>query len=144
SVGQLNRGSAMKMSLTMKHAACWRICIICWEGKALAKHLTDRDILRVVELLDTWNSKLTWERLCDACEAEIGTRPTRQTLSKFSRVTEAYKACKDRIKNQDEALSVPPTLKMAAERIERLKRENERLKRENGNLLEQFVVWQYN
>lgn len=110
----------------------------------MARHLNDRDIERIVALLDRWEGKLTWQHLCDACEAEIGTRPTRQTLSKFKRVTGAFKATKERIKNQDESLNVPPSLKMAAVRIERLTRENERLKRENNELLEQFVVWQYN
>lgn len=110
----------------------------------MAKHLTDRDVERIVELLDGWQEKLTWDTLCDACEPVIGTRPTRQTLTKFQRVKSAYKATKERIKHQDDALRVPPTLKMAAERIERLTRENERLERENRELLEQFVVWQYN
>lgn len=35
-------------------------------------------------------------------------------------------------------------MKVAAERIVRLERENERLKRENAGLLQQLVVWQYN
>ena len=110
----------------------------------MAKHLRDRDIERIVTLLDGWRGKLTWDRLCDACEPKIGTRPTRQTLAKSQRVTGAYKATKKRIKSEDDAVNAPPTLKMAADRIERLKRENERLERENGELLEQFVVWQYN
>jgi hypothetical protein len=33
---------------------------------------------------------------------------------------------------------------VAIERIARLERENERLKRENSELLQQFIVWQYN
>ena len=40
--------------------------------------------------------------------------------------------------------SLPPSMRVAVERINRLEQENERLKRENGQLLEQFVVWQYN
>jgi len=35
-------------------------------------------------------------------------------------------------------------MRVAAERIARLERENDRLKRENNELLEQYVVWQYN
>ncbi len=35
-------------------------------------------------------------------------------------------------------------MRVAIERINRLERENERLKHENTQLLQQFVVWQYN
>jgi hypothetical protein len=63
---------------------------------------------------------------------------------KFVRIEKAFSACKQRIKEGFSELSIPPTLKVAAERISRLERENERLKQENRHLLEQFVVWQYN
>lgn len=110
----------------------------------MSRHLNEQDIDRVVELLDGWKGKLTWELLCDACERTINTRPTRQTLAKFQRIAGAYKAIKERGREEAESLSIPPSLNAAAERIERLTRENERLKRENNELLEQFVVWQYN
>lgn len=35
-------------------------------------------------------------------------------------------------------------MRVAIERIARLERENERLKRENTELLQHYVVWQYN
>lgn len=110
----------------------------------MAKHLTDKDIERVVEILDGWRDKLTWEALCDACLPVIGSNPARQTLLKFPRVTNAYNACKKRLKEGIPALSTPPFMRVAIERIARLEKENERLKRENADLLEQFVVWQYN
>lgn len=110
----------------------------------MSRHLNEHDIERIVELLDGWKGKLTWELLCDACERTINTRPTRQTLAKFQRIAGAYKAVKERGREEVESLSIPPSLNAAAQRIERLTRENERLKRENNELLEQFVVWQYN
>lgn len=110
----------------------------------MARHLTDRDIEAVVGLLDGWKDKLTWDRLCDACEATLGTRPSRQTLHRHARIKEAYKLTKERLKDADESLSLPPTMKAAAERLARLEAENERLRRENESLLEQFVRWQYN
>lgn len=51
---------------------------------------------------------------------------------------------KERAKEGTKELKLPPTLAMAAQRIDRLTREVERLERENTALLEQFVVWQYN
>lgn len=110
----------------------------------MAKHLTDSDIERIVELLDGWSDKLTWEALCEACKPLLGTAPVRQTLYRHARIRHAYKLAKERLRDASEGLKVPPTLKAAAERIARLENENERLKRENNLLLEQFVVWQYN
>lgn len=110
----------------------------------LAKHLTDKDIERVVEILDGWQDQLTWEALCDACLRVIGTKPARQTLLKFSRVISAYSECKKRLKAGIPKKSLPPSIRVAVERINRLEQENGRLKQENANLLQQFVVWQYN
>jgi predicted RNase H-like nuclease (RuvC/YqgF family) len=110
----------------------------------LARHLTDRDVERVVEILDGWRDKLTWELLCEACAPIIGTKPARQTLAKFVRIENAFEACKKRLKDDTQEMRLPHSIKIAAERITRLERENERLKRENRELLQQFVIWQYN
>ena len=110
----------------------------------MAKHLREADVERVVELLDGWTGKLTWESLSYACASWIGTTPTRQTLASFSRIQGAYRACKQRLKDESQVVPTPPTLKAAGDRIARLEREKERLQRENRGLLEQFVVWQYN
>jgi hypothetical protein len=110
----------------------------------LAKHLTDADIERIVEILDGWREKLGWEALCDACLPIIGTKPARQTLMKYVRIKNAFIAAKKRIKEGLPALAAPLSMRVAIERITRLERENERLKRENTELLQQFVVWQYN
>jgi hypothetical protein len=110
----------------------------------LAKHLTDYDVKRIVEMLDGWRDKLTWETLCDACLPVIGVKPVRQTLVKFARIQNAFKACKKRLKEEVPSIKLPPTMRVATERIARLEVENERLRRENRELLEQFVVWQYN
>lgn len=110
----------------------------------MAKHLTDRDVERVVGILDGWSDKLTWDALCEACTPIIGTTPARQTLAKFVRIEHAFEACKKRLKNETQEIHLPPSMKIAVERITRLESENERLKRENRELLQQFVVWQYN
>ena len=110
----------------------------------MAKHITDKDIEKIVGIIDGWIDKLTWEALCDACLPSIGVKPTRQTLMKFVRIKQAFEVCKKRIKEDVPAMPVPSTIKVAAERIARLERENDRLKLENAALLEQFVVWQYN
>jgi hypothetical protein len=110
----------------------------------MGKHLTDHDIEYIVGLLDGWSNKLTWETLCDACVPVIGAKPARQTLASIVRIESAYAACKKRLKENNNEVRLPPSRQMVAERINRLERENERLKRENIELLQQFVVWQYN
>ncbi len=110
----------------------------------MGKHLSDYDIERVVELLDGWQDKLTWDALCQACGPVLKTEPSRQTLYRYPRVKNAFQQTKERLKHVEEEIKLPPSMKVAAERIARLERENERLKRENFGLLEQFVVWQYN
>lgn len=111
----------------------------------MAKHLTSRDVERIVTLLDGWTGKLTWDGLCAACVPLINTKPSRQTLDRSTRIKDAFNATKKRLKNELlEGPKLPPTLRAAAQRLERLSNENERLKRENAQLLEQFVVWQYN
>ncbi len=110
----------------------------------MAKHLSDMDIERIVEILDGWNEKLIWESLCDACLPAIGVKPARQTLMKFVRIKNAFIAAKKRFKDGAPEIPAPPSMRVAIERIARLERENERLNRENTELLQQFVVWQYN
>lgn len=110
----------------------------------MGRHLSDRDIDRVVGLLDGWRNQLTWGALCNACEDVIGTTPVRQTLYRIERVRQAFLIAKERIRSRAEAITVPASLRVAAERIARLEAENLRLKKEQAMLREQFVVWQYN
>ena len=110
----------------------------------MARHLSDRDVEQIVEILDGWRDGLMWEALCEACKPRIGVAPARQTLYRFSRIKHAYQAAKDRIRNAGSEVKAPPSMRVAAERIARLENENARLKDENRRLLEQFAVWQYN
>ena len=114
----------------------------------MAKHLTDKDIERIVEFLDEWDLtiRLTWSKLCLAVNESLGLNYTRQTLQKYSRIKEAYKSVKEHSsgKVSRKRKVLPSSLAAAASKIEKLERENQRLKRENDRLLEQFLVWQYN
>lgn len=112
--------------------------------KSSHRHLTGKDVERIVDLLDGWEGNLTWEALCNACPGAIGFKPTRQTLSRFENIARAYKLAKERARDTVRTLKAPPTLSAAAQRIERLAREVERLEKENAALLERFVTWQYN
>jgi len=110
----------------------------------MARHLSDSDIERIVQALDGWDGALTWELLSAACLPVIGTAPARQTLYRFVRIREAFKATKKRLETVTPEMKTRPSIRVALERINRLTIENQRLNRENSRLLEQFVVWQYN
>lgn len=114
----------------------------------MARHLSEEDVEDIVSLLDGWNGKLTWQRLCESCQPIIGFSPTRQTLSSFPRIKNAYTLIKKgdsgRLKGNTKQHRKPASLTVAVERIARLETENVRLKQENANLLQQFVTWQFN
>lgn len=110
----------------------------------MAKHLTDRDIEKILAVLDGWKGKLTWDGLCDAVWKHIGKRPTRQSLDGHKQIQQAFADKKARLKDGLGEVKVPPSLAIAGQRIKRLEEENSRLKGENSRLLEQYVIWQYN
>ena len=111
----------------------------------MAKHLTKRDVESILNIIYAHDSgKLTWEGVCEASEALVGKRPTRQSLSANDAIKEAFKAKKASLKFKAPSKPKPSSLTAAADRISRLQSENEMLKRKNDALLERFVVWQYN
>ena len=114
----------------------------------MAKHLTDNDIEAIVEYLDEWDlsKKLTWEKLCIALDDDLGISHTRQTLQSHDRIKGAFDELKLHLRGKKNrgGKVLPSSLAAAAKEIETLNRKNARLERENKNLLEQFLVWQYN
>lgn len=116
----------------------------CWGCFSMAKHLTERDIRLVIDLIDSWEGKLTWEALCDASEGLIGTRATRQTFSAHAQIKSAFGDKKTQQKTGLQPTKRPQSLAIAGRRIHRLESEIQRLKAENERLLERFIRWQYN
>jgi len=113
----------------------------------MAKHITDKDIEKVVSLIDQWDDekKFTWDSLCGLALKRYSITATRQTLQGYSRIKSAYSDKKKDLRdNGKRKLKVPPSLNIAAKRIATLEAENNRLKKEQERLLAQFVVWQYN
>lgn len=114
--------------------------------KGRAKNLSDADIKRIVEILDGWDGKLTWELLIDAIELRLKNCYTRQTLHKHERIKNAFELSKASLAaGVKEVRTVrSPELQKALEKIARLEAENKRLESENQHLLEQFARWAYN
>lgn len=111
----------------------------------MAKHLTKIDVEAILNIIHAHDDdKLTWEGICEASEAVVGKKPTRQSLYANEAIREAYKAKKASLKLKGPARPKPSSLSAAADRIARLQSEVETLKKKNDALLEQFVTWQYN
>ena len=111
-----------------------------------ARNLDDAGIKDIVEILDGWSEKLTWDLLIETINFRTHNNYTRQALHKHERIKNAFELCKVRLADGDVAIRNvrSPELQKALERIARLEAENKRLESENNQLLEQFVRWAYN
>ena len=110
----------------------------------MARHLTEHDIRVLIDFIDAWEGKLTWDGLCDAALEVFGFRPTRQTLNTHQAIKSAFLAKKKHLKTGVLPSKRPVSLSMAEQRIRKLEGEVERYKFENEQLIEQFIRWQYN
>lgn len=115
-------------------------------AKLRSKNLNDSSILKIVEILDGWSTKLTWDLLVEAINFRTSNTYTRQALHKHERIKNAFKLRKLDLSNGDETIrtALTPELQKALERIARLEVETKRLNSENTLLLEQSVRWAYN
>lgn len=107
------------------------------------RNLTDEDIEKVVRILDGSTTRLSWAMLIEMVDRVLGCRYTRQALHKHNRIQDAFAAQSKRGAHTAESRR-PTEVQVLADRIGRLKAENERLEMENNRLLEQFARWAYN
>ena len=114
--------------------------------KTRSKNLGDAEIKQIVEILDGWSEKLTWELLISAIELRMFSCYTRQALYKHERIRNAFQLKKSEQSEGGKGVRrvASPQLQIALDRIERLESENRRLESENNLLLEQFARWAYN
>ncbi|SNR39745.1 hypothetical protein [Puniceibacterium sediminis] len=111
----------------------------------MKKHLTDQKIGIIVQIIDGWTGKLTWNLLIAKVEPVCGLY-SRQGLEKHSRIKSAFNSRKSHVRNE-RGSSIAHLSDVEAkllERLERVEAENRRLTKENNDLLGQFVRWQYN
>ncbi|SOE57651.1 hypothetical protein SAMN05446935_1243 [Burkholderia sp. YR290] len=110
------------------------------------KNLDDSVVATIVEVLDGWSGRLTWEALIEVVERREGLRYTRQALHRHERIRLAFAVRKKALSGEDAQprQASSPELQVALDRIARLEAENQRLVAENHALLEQFARWAYN
>lgn len=115
--------------------------------KNRAPDLTQEHIVTVLDTLDTWRGKLTWDLLLNKLEAVWGHRYSRFTLASYAEVANAFAHRKDALRGTLPVSRGTPTderVRAAMEQAERFKAKAERLEAENKLLLEQFVTWAHN
>ena len=112
--------------------------------------LTDAEVDKIVNLLTTWQGKLSWELLLRRVTPLLGRDFTRQGLDKQQSISIAFKQAKDRIRirakkaPRDRDSDLPPELAAAQRRIDNLMAEVKLLKAEKDKFLERFATWLYN
>lgn len=115
--------------------------------KIRAPDLTTERIAVVLEILDTWKGKLTWELLLDAVQEITGHRYSRFTFAEYPEVANAFSFKKDSLRGnflRERAEPRDERVRAALAQVERYKAKSDRLDAENQLLIEQFVTWATN
>jgi len=115
--------------------------------KKRAPDLTPEIIQAVLETLDGWKGKLTWEALLSAVEKTTGIAYSRFTLAEYPEVANAFGFKKDALRGTRKSEPASPRderVRAALEQVGRLQATVERLRQENLLLKEQFVTWALN
>jgi hypothetical protein len=115
--------------------------------KNRAPDLTEERVAAVLDTLDSWRGKLTWELLLDAVENAIGLRYSRFTFAEYPEIANAFSLKKDSLRGTlPRSRGVPrdERLRAALMQAERYKAKVKRLEAENQLLSEQFVTWAIN
>jgi hypothetical protein len=115
--------------------------------KNRAPDLTDERIAIVLETLDTWKGKLTWDLLLNAVEKSTGHRYSRFTFAEYPEIANAFSLKKDTLRGTLPRARGEPRderVRAALAQAERYKAKAERLEAENQLLTEQFVTWALN
>ena len=112
-----------------------------------SKNLSNEAIETIVQLLDGWASKLTWDHLISAIDFRIEQHYTRQALSSHPQIKSAYDDTKkrlSRLNTENLAKKKPQQDDSLLLKIKDLETDNIKLKKENKELLEQIARWVYN
>lgn len=115
--------------------------------KQRAPDLTQEVLHSVLDSLDGWSGKLTWDLLLEEVERLTGHRYSRFTFADYPQIADAFSLKKEVLRGR--AAEPPSTprderVRTALEQAARYKAKCLRLEQENQLLLEQFVTWAIN
>jgi predicted ribosome quality control (RQC) complex YloA/Tae2 family protein len=115
--------------------------------KTRAPDLTEERIKLVLDTLDGWKGKLTWDLLIEAVRKITGITYSRFTFAEYPEIANAFSLRKDALRGSWKGERGQPRderVRAALEQVERYKAKIERLEEQNQLLLEQFVTWAHN
>lgn len=115
--------------------------------KSRAPDLTQEVLQQILDTLDGWQGKLTWDLLLDAVETLTGHRYSRFTFADYPEIANAFSLRKDTLRGTLPLTRSEPKderLRAALKQVDRLRAKAARLQAENNLLSEQFVTWAIN
>jgi hypothetical protein len=115
--------------------------------KNRAPDLTEERIQVVLDTLDSWKGKLSWDLLIGAVGTATGITYSRFTFAEYPKIANAFSFKKDALRGTWKSARGEPRderVRAALEQVDRYKAKVERLEQENNLLLEQFVTWATN
>src|SRR5690349_19827692 len=92
-------------------------------------NLTPEKIAVIVEVIHSWDGRLTWPGLVKEVFEKTGATYTRQALYKHESIRIAYEAHSEKRGSSDAGGPIPAALKASNERISRLETENVELRK---------------
>ncbi|EGR0748943.1 hypothetical protein BBM24_04880 [Vibrio parahaemolyticus] len=109
--------------------------------------ITSKSMPDVLHLIETWKGKLTWPLLCEEIMAQLQIDGvTRQTLSSYKEIQEAFTARKQHLR-ESPITQMPPTdsnVEYLQNQIESLEAELKKANKTIERYKQRFVLWQYN
>lgn len=109
--------------------------------------ITSKSMPDVLHLIETWKGKLTWHLLCEEIMAQLQIDGvTRQTLSSYKEIQEAFTARKQHLR-ESPITQMPPTdsnVEYLQNQIESLEAELKKANKTIECYKQRFVLWQYN
>lgn len=114
------------------------------EKKTRAPDMTKERLQLVVDILDAWKGKLTWDLLIKELAQATEITYSRFTLAEYPSIANAFSLRKQALKGAIPRTPRDELVKAALEKTDRYRAKAERLEQENQLLLEQFVTWAAN
>jgi patatin-like phospholipase/acyl hydrolase len=109
--------------------------------------VTKESMPEVLHLIETWQGKLTWSLLCEKIMAMLQVdEVTRQTLSSYKEIQEAYTTRKQYLRDHIDAAPAPAdsNIEYLKNQVASLEAELATSKKTIERYKQRFVLWQYN